>query len=281
MTIKGTVALAMVLAVCAGSADAKRARPARKAGAPQLQPLGRYQDWFGMRDYPQEAAIAREQGTSGFELEIDSNGLPADCKIIKPSGSKALDDRTCTIMMSRARFRPKLDAKGRPVSTIFRHSMIWKLPDRKQERTTDRSFDARSIIAPTGEVVSCSLTGAGASKIATSGGSCGPFGNREFFHLFMGDDYKKIRSTNVRMSVQFGAATPTDPTAVFQKTLAKAVIDIAPTGDMTNCTSLLKMEALGRTTNLCDFIRADPPRFPSAPSVRKGIISLDLLGYSR
>lgn len=284
MNERGRLSLVIALAILAGAdADARRPRPRKAAPVVKgLQPLGNYRNWFSTKDYPQDAAIARQQGTTGFQLDVDPSGLPADCHILQSSGSKSLDDRTCTIMMSRARFRQVFDKKHQPIPGTFKHAMIWKLPVRKEERVVDRSFDARSIIDPSGNVVSCTLSGGGASKIASNGGSCGPFGSKDFFLGYMGDDYKKIRSTNVRMSIFFNSNAPVDDkTASFQKTLAKASIDISPAGDMTNCTSLLKMEALGKTLNLCDLIRADPPRFPSAPAARKGTISLDLIGYSR
>ena len=159
--------------------------------------------------------------------------------------------------------------------------MVWKLPGKNQEKLVDRSFDAKSLIAPTGEVLSCQLSGAGASKIATSGGSCGPFGNKDFFAFFLKDDYKRVRATNVRLViVANGAAVPVgDRVPNIQHTLAKADLEIAPTGEMTTCTSIIKMEALGHTLDLCDFIRADPPRFPVGEAGRRATMVLDLSAY--
>jgi len=288
------MAFALVLALMARSAVAHRPPVSR---APQ--PLGNVSTWFSPRDYPQEALVKRQQGGVGFQLDIDPNGLPSDCHVIQTSGSKILDDRTCTIMMARARFRPIAVAKPRvrkgrkgqaaavmadgsgPPAAVFKHIMMWRLPGKQAEKLVDRSFDAKSVISATGDVVSCQLSGAGASKIATAGGSCGPFGNREFFSVFLKDDYKKVRGTNVRMLiVANGAPVPQgDRPPNFQKILAKSDIDISPDGSMASCTSLIKMEALGRTMDLCEFVRADPPRFPVATGPRKATILLDLSAY--
>lgn len=282
---------AMMMALAAAAAPAA---PKARAAA-QAEPLGNVSTWFTAKDYPQQAMVQREQGNVGFQLDIDPNGLPSDCRIIQSSGHKLLDDRTCTIMMARARFRPsnglgrKKGRKGKTVQVAaaggpamtFRHLMVWKLPGKKEEKLVDRSFDAKSVISATGEVVSCVLSGAGASKIAVGGGSCGPFGNRDFFTFFLKDDYKKVRGANVRMVIVANGAPvpPGERPPNFQRTLAKADIDIAPTGEMASCTSVTKMEALGHTLDLCEFIRADPPRFPAGTSGRKASIVLDLSAY--
>lgn len=247
----------------------------------QVRPLGQYGNWFSAKDYPRDATIARQQGTTAFELQVDPTGLPSDCRITSSSGSKSLDDQTCTIMMSRARFKPARNANGKAVPTVFRHSMQWKLPGRYQENTADRSFDARSVIAPTGEVVSCKLSGAGASKIATAGGSCGPFGNRDFFLFFLHEDYKKVRATNVRMTIVFNGAAPPplDRPPNFLKDIAKSSIEISPAGEMKSCAAIAKLDALGHTLDLCDFIRADPPHFPRSPTARKAVLLLQLSAY--
>jgi TonB family protein len=259
------------------------------------QPLGSTSTWFTTKDYPQPAIVAHEQGTVGFQLDIDANGLPSDCHILQSSGSKLLDERTCTIMMARARFRPmtgvvkvRKGKNGKVVASapgasvaVFRHAMVWKLPGKHEEKLVDRSFDAKSVISASGEVTSCVLSGAGATKLASAGGSCGPFGNRDFFAFFLKDDYKKARGANVRMLIVANGASvpPGDRPPNFHQTLAKADLEIAPTGEMANCTSVTKMEALGHTLDLCEFVRADPPRFPSGPAGRKASIILDLSAY--
>lgn len=291
------MALALALALMARAAASNGMVPAKGP-----QPLGNVSTWFSAKDYPQEALVKRQQGGVGFQLDIDPNGLPSDCHVIQSSGSKILDDRTCTIMMARSRFRPIAVAKPRktrrgkviktkaiamnpdgtpPPAAVFRHVMMWKLPGKQAEKLVDRSFDAKSEISATGDVTSCKLSGAGASKIATSGGGCGPFGNKDFFTFFLKDDYKRVHSTNVRMSIVSNGAPPPigDKPPNFQKVIAKSDIDIAPDGSMAACTSTIKMEALGHTLDLCEFVRADPPRFPVATGPRKATIILDLSAF--
>lgn len=253
----------------------------------QINPetLGPTKGWFSARDYPQEAVITRKEGVTAFELAVDENGLPADCRITKSSGTPQLDDRTCTIMLSRARFRPAHNKAGVAIPTIFRQSMKWNLPGKKQDQIVDRSFDAKSMIAPTGEVLACTMTGTGAAKInpmksaaanAGAGAGCGPFGDKDFLRQVLGADYAKTRAANVRMTIVFADAPPFDRKPNFQKELAKATIEVSPTGDLASCNSISKLNALGRTIDLCDFIRAAPPHFAAAPAVRKATLVLEI-----
>ncbi|WP_174273525.1 energy transducer TonB [Sphingomonas bacterium] len=244
-----------------------------------LQPLGDWHGWVTVKDYPVEAVLAQAEGIAAFALTIDANGLPEDCRITKSAGSKLLDDQTCAIMLIRARFRPPTDRKGRIVPATYRQSIRWRLPpNAKREEVVDRSFDARATIAANGNVTDCALSGAGATRLAQAKGSCGPFGNRDFLAFFLKDNYAKTRGTNVRLSVNFDGNSPPAPAKPprIYAILAKAAIEIGKDGAMTSCTSVTALSALGRTLDLCDFIKTDPPRYGPQPNPRKATILLDL-----
>ena len=73
MRVGARTALAIAVAMLpAVAAEARRppARPAKAAPPKQLEPLGNYRNWFSTRDYPQDAAVQRQQGTTGFQLDI-------------------------------------------------------------------------------------------------------------------------------------------------------------------------------------------------------------------
>src|SRR5688500_19922349 len=53
-------------------------------------------------DYPASALRAREEGVTGFRLEIGPNGRVSGCTITQSSGSAALDSATCRLLTSRA-----------------------------------------------------------------------------------------------------------------------------------------------------------------------------------
>lgn len=116
--------LALAGALLAGEAAAwqgsKTVAPARaKANLTSL---------FGDQDYPPAALAAGEEGAVGFTLEVAANGRVAGCTITQSSGSAELDDTTCRLISSRARFTPALDSDGATVADKVSGKIIWKLP---------------------------------------------------------------------------------------------------------------------------------------------------------
>ncbi|HYG46815.1 MAG TPA: energy transducer TonB [Allosphingosinicella sp.] len=80
-------------------------------------------------DYPAAALAAREQGEVGFRLDVGPDGRVASCAVTRSSGSAALDDATCRLIRSRARFTPALDSGGAPVADKIAGRIVWKLPE--------------------------------------------------------------------------------------------------------------------------------------------------------
>jgi TonB family protein len=92
-------------------------------------PIGSPQNWITNDDYPPEALRAAQSGTVGFRLDINATGAVTACTVVHSSMSQALDDKTCTLMMMRARFTPGRDEKGRAIATTWTTRMRWELPD--------------------------------------------------------------------------------------------------------------------------------------------------------
>jgi protein TonB len=84
---------------------------------------------FSTNDYPADAIRRNEQGTVGFELSINRLGWVSWCRIVRSSGSEALDRATCDILRSRARFEPARDASGRRVTDEYSGRIRWDLPE--------------------------------------------------------------------------------------------------------------------------------------------------------
>lgn len=257
---------------------------AAAVAASGLQPLGDWHNWVTVKDYPIEAVLGAQEGATAFALTIDANGLPVDCRITKSSGSKVLDDQTCAVMLIRARFRPPLNKRGQIVNATYRQTIRWHLPPQgKPEQVVDRSFDAVATIAPAGMVTECQLKGAGASRLAQAKGDCGPFGQRGFLAYFLKENYGKTRETNVRLSITFDGNAPPQldrPPSNYQ-VLAKAALDIGIDGKMTACTGVQPLVVLGKSTDLCELIKTDPPRYPPQSQPRKATVLLDLSAYYR
>jgi TonB family protein len=82
---------------------------------------------FTEADYPAEALAQRMQGSTRYRLQVSQRGLPETCDIERSSGSVALDQATCQVLVSRLRFYPELNAAGRPVASSFAGTITWRM----------------------------------------------------------------------------------------------------------------------------------------------------------
>ena len=79
-------------------------------------------------DYPDSAIRNEEQGTTGFRLDVGPDGRVSNCTVTSSSGSAALDNATCRLMRSRARFTPATNSSGAKVSDSVSGRIRWVLP---------------------------------------------------------------------------------------------------------------------------------------------------------
>lgn len=84
--------------------------------------------YFSVDDYPAAALHANAQGTTRVRMTIGPDGRIANCVVTGSSGSPALDEATCLILTSRARYTPARDAMGNPATGIDDGHVIWRLP---------------------------------------------------------------------------------------------------------------------------------------------------------
>lgn len=78
-------------------------------------------------DYPSSALRNNEEGTTGFRLTVGANGRVTNCSITSSSGSSALDNATCRLMRSRARFTPARDQYGNPTTDTVTARIAWRI----------------------------------------------------------------------------------------------------------------------------------------------------------
>ena len=74
---------------------------------------------FSGEDYPREAAEENWHGTARADLTISPDGQVTACKIVQSTRHKLLDDYTCKMLMTRARFTPARDKDGNPIESHF------------------------------------------------------------------------------------------------------------------------------------------------------------------
>jgi protein TonB len=84
---------------------------------------------FSTDDYPQDAIRNEDQGTTAVSLTIGTDGRVTACNVTSSSGSSSLDNATCRIIRSRARYTPAKDQNGAPISGTDSARIRWVLPD--------------------------------------------------------------------------------------------------------------------------------------------------------
>jgi len=78
-------------------------------------------------DYPRRAFEARVTGTVFVRFVVQPDGRVSDCRIRRSSGSAELDGTTCRLIERRLRYRPALDASGRPVAATVMGEQAWEM----------------------------------------------------------------------------------------------------------------------------------------------------------
>lgn len=110
-----------VLVFLSGAALATLSGVASAASAPKAR-------WTTNDEYPAQALAAGHEGTSYFKVTVTVDGRAKDCIITKSSGHSELDQATCSIVLKRARFKPKIGDAGEPVEGTFESKMTWRIP---------------------------------------------------------------------------------------------------------------------------------------------------------
>lgn len=84
---------------------------------------------FSTDDYPQDAIRNEQQGTTRVSLTIGTDGRVTACNVTSSSGSSSLDNATCRIIRSRARYTPAKDQNGNNIAGTDAASIRWVLPE--------------------------------------------------------------------------------------------------------------------------------------------------------
>ena len=96
--------------------------------APPNQGMANVVTLFSVDDYPPEAVRKGWQGTVIVDLLVSPEGRVSACRVVQSSGHAVLDQQTCKIMQTRARFVPAKDKDGNAVEDVVRSPPImWRL----------------------------------------------------------------------------------------------------------------------------------------------------------
>jgi len=100
---------------------------------------------FIAKNYPPRALKAREQGKVGFRLVVESDGSLGSCEVTESSGSNALDNETCELILRHARLNPVRNADGRAVRAVQSGFIVWKLPPGIGRQAGVKTADAGAL----------------------------------------------------------------------------------------------------------------------------------------
>lgn len=106
-----------------GASGTKDPPPSDWGGATPLN----QQKWLTPDDYPNAALMRGHRGRVGVSFTIGANGAMIDCKVVRSSGFKDLDEVPCKLLLERAKFRPATDADGNPIQTVGSTSMAFSI----------------------------------------------------------------------------------------------------------------------------------------------------------
>jgi TonB family protein len=143
--------LGLSVLVGAHSASAKTSAPASVVAMPLESPG----DWISPADYPATALRFEMTGSTVFRLAVDATGKPSRCDIVESSGFDVLDTATCQRLMTKARFSPPRDRKGKPVEGTYSNRVRWVLPSGSRLPVSERFASMLLSVDQTGKLTSC------------------------------------------------------------------------------------------------------------------------------
>jgi len=104
-------------------------RPQPSFSPKRAVPRNNSAGWITDNDYPRRAIVDEAEGAVSYRLVIGTDGRVSSCELTRPTGNRALDDATCRLISSRARFDAATDESGAKVLGTFNGSVRWELPD--------------------------------------------------------------------------------------------------------------------------------------------------------
>ena len=92
------------------------------------QPANNPGTWVNSSDYPMKMLRQGQNAIVRFRLIVGKDGKVISCAVQSAAGPTDFRDWTCDLIKSRAKFRPALDATGKPVKAYWLSSVRWGVP---------------------------------------------------------------------------------------------------------------------------------------------------------
>lgn len=193
-------------------------------------------------DYPPGARRANRQGTTRYVVAVDKSGAPTNCTIIKSSGHQDLDDKTCQLVMKRAKFIPARDDAGDAAPGIIRHLVVWTTSLTPQLLPAYAGYGVTVAFDNTGAITSCEVASLvkGFELTPAQAGKCKSIGNADVFSELLGRPTAGLATATYRFWLhdrRFGGQLPTNQPV--RRLRAHVVFDTADDGAITWCEIVL------------------------------------------
>ena len=78
-------------------------------------------------DYRQLTGGRLPYGRAMVALQLDADGMPIQCQVLRSSGDPYVDSGLCPLVRQRLRFRPALNADGQPIPYRLNYVANWSL----------------------------------------------------------------------------------------------------------------------------------------------------------
>lgn len=125
--------------------------PAKSPASPRGNPG----NWANSNDYPSRALREEQEGVTRFRLIVGADGRASHCEIRQSSGSRALDQATCTVIKRRARFNVALDDRGNPIEGNWSSSVRWQIPNGTPPRLSAIARLQKFVVTAEGGLAKC------------------------------------------------------------------------------------------------------------------------------
>ena len=108
-----------------------------------------YRTLFSRNDYPEQAVQRNEEGSVFVQILINPAGDVDTCTVIQSSGFADLDEQTCSVIKTRAKFSPAKDEDGRSVFSLMGVPVTWAI-NQAPRITVNPDFDLTINHGPPG-----------------------------------------------------------------------------------------------------------------------------------
>lgn len=120
------------------------------------EPYPEFEHWnpFAPADYPPASFAAGEEGSVGYRLTVNEQGVATQCEVMRSTGYARLDEATCPAVMRVATFVPALDENDAPIMSEFHGEAVWEI---REPEFQDMYIDVAFRQTASGEIEQCKI----------------------------------------------------------------------------------------------------------------------------